>query len=144
MNEIRGSSLPNAEQIRIAIGTWFRGGGTTNLIVNVCRREMATLAESAALAERLGHRIANGKDFINDEVVSQQLEAVRAVVLSLEEKSENQAKSPNPPVGSDEWHRRASERAVRSWHALMGEVPFPSDPEEAERAYRTAAYARRK
>jgi hypothetical protein len=143
MQEAPHNTLPSAEQIRLAINTWFRGGGTTNLVINVCRREQATLAEAAALAERLGHRIANGKDFINDDVVSQQLEAVRAVVLSKEEATASEAKSPSPPIGSVEWHRRAAERALRSWRTLMGDVPMPSDPDEAERQYKARVYGQK-
>lgn len=140
--QVPHSGLPSAEQIRLAIDTWFRGGGTTNLIVNVCRREQASLAEAAMLAERLGRRIASGKDFVNDDVVSAQLEAVRAVVLSQEEATASEAKSPNPSIGSVEWHRRATERALRNWQAVFPGEPLP-DRDEAERRYREHAYGQK-
>lgn len=109
------NTLPSAEQIRVAISSWFRGGPSTNLIVNVLRREAATLDESADVAERLSRSMADGfLHVLTDQIVASSLEASRAVGQVRQAREGDEAKSPNPPIGSDEWHRRAAERAARN------------------------------
>jgi hypothetical protein len=66
------------------------------------------------VAQRISERMVLGKSFVSKEVVTEQLEIVRAVAASLHSKEEAEAKSPNPPIGSEEWHRRATERAQRN------------------------------
>lgn len=134
------NTLPSAEQLRLAVGQWWKGGGITNLIVNVLRREAATVTEATAVAESLGRKASSDHPYISDDVVTEHLERVRAVAHSQEKSLEEQAKSPSPPVGSAEWHRRATERALRNWGELVG-GEMPRDPEEASAAYRKAVYA---
>jgi hypothetical protein len=71
--------LPTAEQIKLAIHPWWSGGGTASLIVNVCRREMASIEDAQDVALRLAQRIEKGNSYISDEVVAETLEMTRAV-----------------------------------------------------------------
>jgi hypothetical protein len=107
MPETPHNTLPSADQIRLAISSYFRGGGTTNLIVNVCRREAATTTEAQQVASRLAKRFADGKTFVSDEVVVEHLEIVRAVAATAQDTEDREAKSPTPPIGSAAWHAHA-------------------------------------
>jgi hypothetical protein len=70
--------LPTAEQIKLAIDGFWRGGGTTTLIVNVCRRMECSLEEAGKVAQRLAEAASNGLRHITDATVEQNVEMVRA------------------------------------------------------------------
>lgn len=109
------NTLPTEQQIRLAIASWFRGGPSTSLLVSVLRREMATLDESTDVAKRLSSSMADGfLHVLTDGVIASSLELSRAVGHVSQTREEDEAKSPNPPIGSIEWHRRAAEKAQRN------------------------------
>jgi hypothetical protein len=125
------STLPSTEQIRIAIQDFYRGGGTTNLIVNVCRREMATIEEASRLAEQLASRAAAGRTYVTDDVVTECLEAIRAADAWRDDARARITTG----IGSPEWHKQATERAKRNFDLFFPGQALPLRRDDADAAY---------
>lgn len=75
--EVPTVSLPSREQIERAIAEWWSGGGTSRILVDVLRREGATVNEAKQLASRMAAR-AEATSYISGEVIGEQLEMLRA------------------------------------------------------------------
>lgn len=86
MTDLNLNTLPTREQLQRAISPWWSGGGTTNLIVDVCREWQATMSEAQDVAERLAAKLSNGLRFVSREVAEDCLEEVRAVGRHVESK----------------------------------------------------------
>jgi hypothetical protein len=82
-NETPSNTLPTRSEYSLAIKALWKGGGTTQLIIDVCREDMATLEEAAALGERLARRASTGSGYVNRDICREQLEAVRASAALL-------------------------------------------------------------
>lgn len=126
------NELPTRADYANAILGYWKGGGTTQLIIDVCREQMATAAEAEALGSRLADRVETGLKFVTRDTVSETLEYVRASGISTRRKSRD-----NDPglVGSPAWIEAATQQAKANWSALFPDEPFPSSPSIADERY---------
>lgn len=86
MTDLNLNTLPSREDLKRAIEPWWSGGGTTTLIVDICRERQATMVEAQNVAERLAAKLSNGLHFVSREVATDCLEEVRAVGRHVESK----------------------------------------------------------
>lgn len=110
--------LPSREEIKLAIAPWWRGGGVAEMLIDALRGAMADVSAAQVAAPKLVDLAERGYH-ITRAMVDEEVEKALAISDRHKQHGREDAKSPNPLIGGDEWIRRATARAMKSEEAFV-------------------------